>query len=39
MPLRDDYNYSKEELDNHSNNLNPNNDNYWDSRDEENPNS
>jgi hypothetical protein len=39
MPLRDDYDYSKEELDNHSDNLNPNNDNYWDSRGEENPNS
>lgn len=39
MPLRDDQDYSKEELDNHSDNLNPNNDNYWDSRGEENPNS
>jgi hypothetical protein len=39
MGLRDDYNYSKEELDNHSDNLNPNNDNYWDSRGEDNPNS
>lgn len=39
MPLRDDYDYSKEELDNHSDNLNPNNDNYWGSRGEENPNS
>jgi hypothetical protein len=34
MPLRDDYDYSKEELDNHADNLNPNNDNYWDSRGE-----
>ena len=39
MALRDDYEYSKEELDNHSDNLNPNNDNYWDSRGEENPSS
>ncbi|RKE98981.1 hypothetical protein BXY80_1079 [Ichthyenterobacterium magnum] len=39
MPLRDDYDYSKEELDNHSNTMNPEHDNYWDSRGEENPNS
>ena len=28
-------NYSKEELDNHSNQMNPNNDAYWQSRGEE----
>ena len=27
-----DHNYSKEELDNHSNQLNPNNDTYWTDR-------
>lgn len=39
MPLRDDYDYSKDDLDNHADNLNPNNDNYWDSRGEDNPSS
>jgi hypothetical protein len=37
MPLKNDYDYSKDELDNHANILNPNNDKYWDSRDEDNP--
>ena len=32
MGLRDDYDYSKADLDNHSNQLNDNNDAYWDSR-------
>lgn len=32
MALRDDYDYSKSDLDNHSNQLNSNNDAYWDSR-------
>lgn len=32
MSLRDDYEYSQAELDNHSNQLNPNNDAYWSSR-------
>ncbi len=32
MGLRDDYDYSKADLDNHSDQLNPNNDAYWDSR-------
>lgn len=39
MALNDDYEYSKDELDNHSDILNPNNDAYWGSRGEENPNS
>lgn len=30
-----DNDYSKDELDNHSNQLNPNNDAYWQSRDED----
>jgi len=29
---QDDHEYSQEELDNHSNQLNPNNDAYWQSR-------
>jgi hypothetical protein len=32
MELRDDYDYSQADMDNHSNQLNPNNDAYWDSR-------
>jgi hypothetical protein len=38
MPLKNDYDYSQDELDNHANILNSNNDKYWDSRDEDNPN-
>lgn len=30
--LNSDYEYSQDELDNHSNQLNPNNDAYWSSR-------
>lgn len=33
MPLRDDYEYSQAELDNHADQLNDNNDAYWQSRD------
>ena len=33
MPLRDDYEYSQAELDNYANQLNDNNDAYWQSRD------
>lgn len=32
MALKDDYDYSQDELDNHSDQLNPNNDSYWESR-------
>jgi hypothetical protein len=32
MALRDDYDYSQADLDNHANQLNDNNDAYWDSR-------
>ena len=32
MSLKDDYDYSQEELDNHANQLNDNNDAYWQSR-------
>jgi len=32
MPLQDDYDYSQEELDNHADQLNPNNDTYWSDR-------
>jgi len=32
MELRDDYDYSKADLDNYSDQLNPNNNAYWDSR-------
>jgi len=33
MGLKSDYDYSQAELDNHSDQLNPNNDAYWESRD------
>jgi hypothetical protein len=33
MALQNDYNHSQEELDNHADQLNPNNDSYWESRD------
>lgn len=29
MSLNKDYDYSQEELDNHANQMNPNNDAYW----------
>lgn len=32
MPLQDDYDYSQEELDNYSDQHNPNNDTYWTDR-------
>lgn len=32
MALRDDYEYTQDDLDNHANQLNPNNDEYWNSR-------
>ena len=32
MPLRDDYEYTQDELDNHANQLNDNNDAYWQSQ-------
>lgn len=32
MPLQSNYDYTKEELDNHSDQLNQNNDAYWTSR-------
>ncbi|WP_430933273.1 hypothetical protein [Saccharicrinis sp. 156] len=32
MPLNDDYNYSQDELDNHADQMNPNNDTYWTDR-------
>ena len=32
MSLQSDYEYSQEELDNHSDHLNPNNDTYWSDR-------
>lgn len=32
MSLNLDYDYSQEELDNHSDQLNPNNDTYWSDR-------
>lgn len=32
MSLRDDYNYSQEEIDHRSEQLNPNSDDYWQSR-------
>lgn len=35
MKPKDNYQYSQEELDNHANQLNPNNDAYWQSRDED----
>lgn len=34
-PNEKDYDYTKEDLDNHSNQLNPNNDAYWESRGED----
>ena len=34
MKLRDDHEYTQAELDNRSNQLNPNNDAYWSSREE-----
>lgn len=34
MKLIDDYEYTQAELDNYSNQLNPNNDAYWSSREE-----
>ncbi len=34
MALDKDYEYSQDDLDNHSNQLNPNNDEYWNSREE-----
>lgn len=34
----DEHEYSQEELDNHSDQMNPNNDEYWNSRGEENQN-
>ncbi|MGQ8335820.1 hypothetical protein ACUNWD_04665 [Sunxiuqinia sp. A32] len=33
MSLNSSYNYTQDELDNHSNQLNPNNDTYWEARD------
>ena len=33
MPIRDDYEYTQAEFDNHANQLNDNNDAYWQSRD------
>lgn len=35
MSLRDDYDYSKDDLDNYADQLNPNNDAYWESRGED----
>lgn len=34
-PINNDYEYTKEDLDNHSNQMNINNDAYWQSRGEE----
>lgn len=34
MALDKDYDYTQADLDNHSNQLNPNNDEYWHSREE-----
>ena len=33
MALDPNYNYTQDDLDNHADQLNPNNDKYWDSRD------
>lgn len=33
--MKDNYEYSQADLDNHSNQLNPNNDDYWQSRGED----
>ena len=35
MPLQDDYDYTQEELDNYSRQLDPENDAYWQSRGED----
>lgn len=35
MALDPDYDYSQDDLDNHSDQLNPNNDVYWESRGED----
>ena len=35
MPIRDNRDYTQEELDNHADQLNPNNDAYWESRGED----
>ena len=35
MPLNSDYDYSQADLDNHADQLNPNNDAYWGSRGED----
>jgi hypothetical protein len=32
MALDKDYNYSKDDLDNHADQMNPNNDTYWSDR-------
>lgn len=32
MTSPDDYEYTQDDLDNHANQLNPNNDEYWNSR-------
>lgn len=32
MPRRDDYEYTQEELDHRADQLNPNNDDYWEAR-------
>ena len=32
MVLREDYDYTQADLDNHADQLNPNNDAYWESR-------
>jgi hypothetical protein len=32
MSLRNDYDYSQDEFDNHADQMNPNNDAYWESR-------
>jgi hypothetical protein len=34
MALHKDYEYTQADLDNHANQLNPNNDEYWNSREE-----
>lgn len=34
MSLNKDYDYTQADLDNHANQLNPNNDEYWHSREE-----
>ncbi|WP_281175501.1 hypothetical protein [Desulfobacter vibrioformis] len=37
MALNPDYDYSQDELDNHSRNMDPEHDQYWDSRGEDRP--